>query len=107
MCFLCHHSLVPIMFPRKKPNIDVHMKFHFGKGKAELINFDYSTYSGLDAWMHADFARNVASCRSTTSTCHKLCDIAFSCQCVKQPEPGARTNHCNMRSLFHTTREAI
>ena len=92
MCYLYHHPLVPIMFPRNPPSLATPLKSHFGKGEAELTNFDYSAYSGLEAWADGGFARDVASRRSTTSTTHKYCEVAFAWQCVKQPEPGSSTN---------------
>ena len=107
MCYIYHHPLVPIMFQRQNPNGEIPIKSHFGKGEAELTNFDYSSYSGLEAWADAGFARDVLSRRSTTSSYHKWCDVSFAWQCVKQPEPGASTNDAEMRPLFQATRRTL
>ena len=104
MCYLYHHPLIPIMFSATQPSTDTPLKSHFGKGETELTNFDYSSFSGLEAWADFSFARNVTSRQSTTSTTHKWNYVAFVWQCVKQPEPGASTNDCEMRSLFHVSR---
>ena len=97
----------PYHFSATPPSTETPLKSHFGKGEAELTNFDYSSYSGLEAWADSGFARDVSSRRSTTSTTHKWSNVAFAWQCVKQPEPGASTNDCEMRSLFHASRKTI
>ena len=107
MCYLYHHPMVPIMFARTPVQDDVPMQSHFGKGSAEITNYDYSKHTGLESWSDADFSRDVLSRRSTTSAEHTYNSVSFAWTCTKQPEPGGSVNEAETRALFQTTRKTI
>ena len=105
MCYLYHHTLIPILFPRTSISDDIPMKSHFSKGEAEVTNYDYTTHTGLESWSDSEMARDVLTRRSTTSAEHTFNSVSFAWQCTKQPEPGGSVNDSETRALYHTSRK--
>ena len=107
MCYLYHHPLIPIMFPRTSITTDIPMKSHFSKGEAEVTNYDYTNHTGLESWSDSEMARDVLTRRSTTSAEHRFNSVPFAWQCTKQPEPGGSVNDSETRALYHTSRKTV
>lgn len=45
MCYLYHHSFIPIIFPRDKITEDIPMKSYFAKGETEVTNYGYTKHT--------------------------------------------------------------
>ena len=107
MCYLYHHPLVPIMYPKTAPSQTQGLSSHFGKGDGEIKKGIDMNMKGMAAWADGDLARDITARRSTTSTIHTWGEVAFASQCVKQADIAASTNDSEIRSMFHATKRTL
>ena len=97
MCYLFHHPLVSIMYPKTAPSDIQYLHSYFGKGYEEIRKEVDLYMQDMTAWADGDLARGITVRRSTASTIHTW--VAFASQCIKQADIVASANDSDIRSI--------
>ena len=107
ICYLFHHPLVPIMYPRTTIPSSRDLHPHFDKGQVEIKKGTDMDKIGMVAWVDVDLTRDIIARRSTTSTVHTWSKLGFASQCVKHPDIAVSTNVWEVWSWFHATKRTL